>query len=40
MTDTVVEMIFYPDCTILVYADGSDEVNEMDKIKYVQEDVN
>lgn len=33
----VTDMIFYPDCTVLVFDDGHKETIERDGIVYVQE---
>jgi len=36
----VVELTFYPDCTILIFDDGHEEVIEMEGIAYEQEEKN
>ena len=36
----VVELVFYPDRTILIFDDGHEEVIEMEGIKYEQEEKN
>jgi len=36
----IVEIIFYPDCTVLIFEDGHSEVITKANTKYVQEEVN
>jgi hypothetical protein len=36
----VIEIRFYPNCTVLMFDDGHSEVIPLDQVEYVQEEMN